>query len=169
MEYLYGWDWQPRLRQPVKELTEDEARTRFEDGPQLGVTAVAEPGAVPLYTLTMSGQAQDVRVARYDEHGSVVAQLDWTVVEGRLWLEEAAEWVYPDDGEFHDLGAALAFRSYYFEPDGTVELRSRLQDAEAETVEQFSDVDVSDHWTEPLTWGDWDRVGLHQPKAPPTS
>ena len=55
---------------------------------------------------------------------------------------------------------------YFFKPDGTAEVRSRITGAPAETVEQFSDVDVSDHWVDRVTWGDWDRIGLHHPKAP---
>ncbi|MCW2763063.1 MAG: hypothetical protein JWR85_3264 [Marmoricola sp.] len=76
------------------------------------------------------------------------------------------EWLYPDDGEYHGMGGAIAFRQYFFKPDGRVEVRSRLKDAEAETVEQFTDVDVADHWVDRVTWGDWDRIGPHRPKAP---
>ena len=169
MQYLYGWAWHPELRKPIKELSEKQARARFEKGPQLGVTALPEPGGVPIYTITMSAGAQDVRVHRYDEQGSETANIDYTVLDGRLFLEEAAEWLYADDGQFHDFLGAKASRSYVFKPDGTAKLRSRMTDAEAETVEEFSDVDVSDHWIDPLTWGDWDRVGLYQPKAPPGS
>ena len=60
---------------------------------------------------------------------------------------------------------AKAFRQFFFKPDGTAEVRSRIHGAPAETVEQFSDVDVSDHWVDRVTWGDWDRIGPHQPEG----
>jgi hypothetical protein len=167
MQYRYGWDWNPRFGKPIKELTEKQARARFDEGPQLGVTALPESGDVPLYTITMSARAQDVSVSRYDEQCSTVAVHHYTVIDSRLFLEQADEWLYPEDGKTHDMNAALAYRSYSFQPDGMATLHSRVADAEAELVEEFSDVDVSDHWIDPLTWGDWDRVGLYTPKAAP--
>ena len=86
--------------------------------------------------------------------------------EDRPFLKEVAEWLYPDDEQFYAMERAKAFREYFFKPDGTAEVRSRIIGAPAENVEQFTDVDVSDHWVDRITWGDWDRIGLHRPKAP---
>ena len=30
---------------------------------------------------------------------------------------------------------------------------------------RFSEINVSDHWVDPLGWGDWDRIGRHRPEA----
>jgi hypothetical protein len=168
MDFLYGWTWHEDERHPIDEMTEDEARKAFTRGPQVAVIALPEPGGVPAYVLEMSADAEDVRVIQYTPEGSVAANLDYTVPDGedRLFLEEVGEWLYPDDGKFHSMGSATAFREYFFSPDGTVEVRSRLSGADAETVEEFTDVDVSDHWVDRVTWGDWDRIGLHRPKGP---
>lgn len=168
MNYLYGRKWHPEARQPVREMTEDQARAAFAKGPQVGVFALPEPGGVPAYTLQMSAEAETVRVGHYTEEGSVAANIHYRVLEGddRLFLAQVGEWLYPEDGKFHSMDQAKAFRQFFFKPDGTAEVRSRIHGAPAETVEQFSDVDVSDHWVDRVTWGDWDRIGLHHPKAP---
>ena len=166
MEHLYGWSWHPEERLVIDELSEDQARAAFDQGPQLGVVALPEPGAVPAYVLEISAGAEDVRVTQYTPEGSVAATIDYTVVDGRLFLEQVGEWLYPDDGAYHPMGDAQAFRQYFFKPRGRVKVKSRLAGAAAETVEEFTDVDVSDHWVDPLAWGDWDRIGLHRPSGP---
>jgi len=168
MRYLYGWKWNERRRAPVDEMTEQEARAAWEQGPQLGVAAGPdlEPGVVPEYSLTASPHGEDVSVRHYAAEGSVEAVLAYGTVDGRLFLEEVTEYLYPDDGQFHSQMANLAVRRYFFQPDGYCRLRTRIKEAGAETVEEFSDVDVSDHWLDPLAWGDWDRIGRHRPEAP---
>lgn len=165
MQHVYGWSWNAKLRQLIDELTEDQARTRFDEGPQLGVVALPQPDAVPLYALTLSAGAADVRVHRYDARGSQTASLDYTVLDGRLFLEQAGEWLYPEDDRYHAFGGALAHRTFEFQPSGVVRLSSRVKETGVETVEEFSDVDVSGHWIDPLAWGDWDRVGRYDPPA----
>ena len=168
MDYLYGWSWHPEQRHPIREMTEAKARKAFAEGPQVAVIALPEPGGVPAYTLEMSADAHDVCVTRYTEEGSIAASIDYTVLDGehRLFLEQVAEWLYPDDGEYRNMDEAKATRQFFFKPDGNAKVKSRVNDAEAETVEEFSDVDVSDHWVDRVTWGDWDRIGTHQRKAP---
>jgi hypothetical protein len=168
MKYLYGWSWHDEDRHPIDGLTEDEARKAWEDGPQLGVAAGEdlEPGRVPAYSLEMNAHAEDVRVKHYNAEGSIEAVLDYGTFEGRLFLEQATEYLYPDDGEFHTAFGSTAIRMYFFKPDGHAELRTRMRETEVETVEEFDGVDVSDHWLDPLEWGDWDRIGRHRPAAP---
>ena len=167
VDYLYGWSWHEEARHAIDEMTEAEARKAFTKGPQVAVIALPEPGGVPAYTLEMNAEAQDVRVIHYTQGGSVAANIDYTVLKGedRLFLEQVGEWLYPDDDEYCPMFEAKAFREYFFKQDGTAEVRSRITGAKAETVEQFSDVDVSDHWVDRVTWGDWDRIGTHQPTA----
>lgn len=171
MQYLYGWKWNERERHPVNEMTEEQARASWETGPQLGVAAGEElaPGTVPEYSLELSAHGEDVRVIRYTPEGSVEAILDYGTIDGRLFLEEVSEYLYPDDGEFHGMAGNLAVRSYFFKPDGYAELTTRIKEAQADKVEEFTGVDVSDHWLDPLEWGDWDRIGRHHPTATPGS
>lgn len=168
MNYLYGRAWHEHGRFPVDEMTEEQARTAWEKGPQLGVAAGEDldHGAVPEYVLEMNAGAEDVDVYRYDAAGSIVASLGWQTKDGRLFLSDVAEWLYPDDGEFHEQDQCLAVRKYLFKPDGYARLRSDVKEAGAATVEEFTGVDVTDHWLDPLTWGDWDRIGRHRPSAP---
>jgi hypothetical protein len=167
MQYRFGWKWNDDGRHPVDEMTEEQARRAWTAGPQLGVVAGEDvsDGTVPAYSLEMSPEAADVRVNHYDAAGSIEAILDYGTIDGRLFLEEVTEYLYPDDGEYHSQMGSLAVRMYFFKPDGHCELRSRVKETGVETVEEFTDVDVSDHWLEPLSWGDWDRVGQHRPTA----
>lgn len=169
MNYLYGWKWNERTRAVIDEMSEDQARTAWEDGPQLGVAAGEDlvPGVVPEYSLELNAHAEDVRVNRYTPVGSIEAVLDYGTVDGRLFLEQVAEYLYPDDGRFHGMSGSSALRMYFFKPDGYAQLRTRIKETDVETVEEFTDVDVSDHWLDPLEWGDWDRIGRHQPSATP--
>lgn len=169
MQYLYGWTWNARKRLVPEELTEEEARNAFAKGPQVAVIALPEPGGVPAYMLEMSAGASTVAVTHYTDEGSVAARMHYRVRpndEDKLFLGDVSEWLYPDDGVYHGMSGAKAYRSFSFKPDGTAEVRSRITGAEAETVEQFSDVDVSDHWVDRVTWGDWDKIGTYLPKAP---
>jgi hypothetical protein len=169
--FLYGWKWHSSGRFPIDEMTEDQARTAWEKGPQLGVAAGDDlaPGTVPAYSLEMSPYAEDVRVVHYTPEGSIEAILDYGTIDGRLFLEEVTEYVYPDDGQFKEQDGCTANRGYFFKPDGYAELRSRVKETGVETVEEFTSVDVSDHWLDSLEWGDWDRIGKHQPAPGPHS
>jgi hypothetical protein len=169
VNYLYGRGWHPSGRFPIGEMTEDEAHKAWQKGPQLGVAAGddLDRGKVPEYVLELNAQGEDVDVFWYDAAGSVVASVSWQTIDDRLFLSDVAEWLYPDDGEFHEMDECLAFRKYLFKPDGYARLRSDVKSADAVTVEEFTDVDVSDHWLDPLAWGDWDRIGRHRPTATP--
>ena len=117
-------------------MTEDEARAAWEKGPQVGVAAGEDlaPGVVPAYSLEMSAHGEDVRVIHYAPEGSVEAVLDYGTIDGRLFLEEVAEYLYPDDGQFHGMAGSTAVRSYFFKPDGYAELTTRVEEAGVDKV-----------------------------------
>ena len=165
MAYLYGREWFDDKREPVMPITEEEARLVFDKGPQLGVATVEGVGSVPRYTLTLSARAEDVSVHLYDEHGSEVSVLSYDTQKGRLFLFNVVERLYPDDGRYHGTTGALANRTYYVKPNGYSRLRTRVESAPAATIEEFSGVNVSEHWLDPLQWGDWDRIGEYRPSA----
>ncbi|MBD8060126.1 hypothetical protein IC607_14225 [Cellulomonas sp. JH27-2] len=165
MTYLYGSGWFEDERKPVEPMSEEQARRVFEKGPQLGVAAVEGVGLVPRYALTMNAQAESVDVHLYDEQGSEISSLSYQTVDGRLFLFDVTEWLYPDDGHFHGVQANTAIRTFLFKPDGYARLRTKVKAAPAATIEEFTDVNVSDHWLDPLEWGDWDRIGEHRPTA----
>jgi hypothetical protein len=165
MTFLYGRSWFSDERKPVEPMTEQEARRVFDTGPQLGVAAVDGVGSVPRYTLEMNARAQSVDVYLYDEHGSEVSALAYHTEKGRLFLFNVTERLYPDDGRYHGTAGNLATRTYLFKPNGYARLRTKVKEAPAATIEEFTGVDVSDHWLDPLEWGDWDRVGEYRPSA----
>jgi hypothetical protein len=165
MTYLYGRAWFADKREPVRPITEDEARRVFDTGPQLGVAAVDGSGSVPRYTLTMSARGEDVSVHLYDQHGSEVSTLSYDTQQGRLFLFNVVELLYPDDGRYHGMPGNIANRTYFFKPDGYARLRTKVKAAPAATIEEFTGVNVSDHWLDPLQWGDWDRIGEYRPSA----
>jgi len=165
MDYLYGRSWFADERKPVAPISEEQARAAFDDGPQLAVAAVEEVGLVPRYTLEMNARAEAVDVHLYDAHGSEVSALSYHTLKGRLFLFNVVEWLYPDDGQYHGMMGALADRTYLFKPNGYARLRTKVEAAPAATIEEFTDVNVSDHWLDPLEWGDWDRIGEYRPTA----
>ena len=166
MKYLFGWTWHELLRQPIREMSEAQAKASWTKGPQVCVAAgpELEVGVVPAYTLSMSARAEDVRVTHYTPAGSIEAVLDYETTEGRLFLMQVTEYLYPDQDRYYSQPQCTAVRSFFFRPDGTGDLRTNISAAEAVTVEEFSGVDVSRHWVDPITtWGDWDRIGTYNP------
>lgn len=163
--YCYGWDEEDRvLGDPMDEAA---ARALFARGAPFTVVAGEGQveGKVPAYTLyVVSEEGEFVKTQHFDEHGSIVAAMSWAPQDGRLFLSQATEWLYPQDGEFHTFFTSKASRQYTFAPDGTGKLATRLKDpVEEYVIEEFSDVDVSSHWAESLTeFGDWDRFGNHE-------
>jgi hypothetical protein len=167
MIYLYGWSWHEEERHPIEEMTEDEARAAFDAGPQVSVVALEEPGGVPAYTLTMDAGAHSASVTHYTAAGSIEARFHYARLgsDDRLFLEQVTEYLYPDDGAFHSELGSLARRTYRFWPDGRARVKSLVREAGGETVERLTGVNVSDHWVDPISWGDWDRIGTYQPSA----
>jgi hypothetical protein len=168
VKYLYGRSWHESGRFPVAEMTEAQAKKKFAKGPQLGVIAGPDiqKGQVPAYVLTMNGGAESVSVHHYAATGSIEAILSYRTIEGRLFLFDVTEYLYPDDGEFHFQDECTAVRSYLFEPDGSVNLRSDVSAEEQVLVEEFSGVDVSPHWRDPIGWGEWDAIGTAESGRP---
>ena len=165
MTFLYGRAWFSDERKPVQPISEEQARRVFDDGPQLGVAAVEGVGFVPRYVLEMNARAESVTVERFDEHGSVVSSTSYHTQKGRLFLMQVDELLYPDDGRYHGMPGNLATRTYYFKPNGYARLRTKVKAAPAATIEEFTGVNVSDHWLDPLEWGDWDRIGEYRPSS----
>jgi hypothetical protein len=117
------------------------------------------PGRVPAYTLTV-GVNETVAVHRYRPTGSLALTLFYeaesTIRDGsRLFLRQVSM-------RHEDLsGTAFEYR-----PDGWG--RTRIKEGHEDVVYEFTGVDDSGHWIEPgLSWGDWDRIGLHEPTYHP--
>ena len=157
MDHVYSLRWHDERRQPIDPMTEDEARAAWERGPLLSVSGGeglgdGTGGVVPAYTIEMDAHAESCRVVHYNAVGSRAAEMDWRTEKGRLFLFAAIEYLHHDEEEFYDI--AKASREFFFRPDGYCELTTQVAASGAVTVEEFSDVDVSSQWVDPLTWGD---------------
>lgn len=177
MKYLYGWSWNdlPEYRKPIRPVTEAKARKAFEAGTQLTVAAgpdLAE-GQVPQYTLTVNRENQYVGVTTYTRGGSIARVLHYTSGveghEGELFLQEVVLYEYPDEDSYYGVTDHVGPMAYY-EPRGYGRLRvaGRTDGVappdQVDTLYEFEGLDLSTHWIPDLAWGDWDRVGLHEPE-----
>lgn len=167
MTFRYGHDWNTRMLQPIREMTEKAARAAFERKPQVSVSKVGE-GGVPEYTLVLGTGGQHVRVYRYDASGSVVECFDYSQVEGddRLFLDNYATWVYADDAVGpQDFPESKAYKAWLFRHDGTARCRETVKGLEEARISEYRDLDVSGHWRDRPQWGEWDSFGLHPEPA----
>jgi hypothetical protein len=163
MNYLFGakWNTNPKYLSPIRPMTEQQARQAWEGDGTFSVSAGPdlEPGRVPAYTLAV-GVNETVVVHRYHPTGALAASLFYdaqpTIRDGsRLFLSQVSTW----DGEG-------GHATYSYRPDGWG--RTTVKDGTDDVVYEFSGLDVSAHWIEPgLSWGDWDRIGLHEPAYRP--
>ena len=56
MTYLYCWKWNDSERHPIDEMSEDDARRAFDDGPQVGVAAGDSVAAAGVGVLGAAGR-----------------------------------------------------------------------------------------------------------------
>ena len=164
MNYLFGLKWNKRSKylRPVDPMTEDQARKAWETPGEVFSVSVGpdlEPGRVPAYTVTV-GVNENVSVDRYHPDGALAVSYSYhaesTIRDGsRLFLFQVSTW-----------GEDRSYASYEYRPDGWG--RTMVREGEDDVVYEFSGVDVSGQWIDPgLSWGDWDRVGLHEPTYRP--
>lgn len=159
MNHLYGLKWNdlPDFLCPIRPMTEKRARKAWHKPDEVFSVSAGpdlEPGKVPAYTLTV-GVNEIVLVDHYHPDGSVAVshfyRAESTIRDGsRLFLTDVS--VRDEDRA----------TSYEYRPDGWA--RTHVYADDGDTVYEFTGLDVSGHWIEPgLSWGDWDRIGLHQP------
>ncbi|UXM90147.1 hypothetical protein [Paenarthrobacter sp. JL.01a] len=160
MIYLYGlkWNKNPKYLRPVDAMTEAQARAAWADpsavfsvsaGPDL------EPGKVPDFTIT-AGVNERVIMDRYQPTGRLASsysyQAETTIRDGsQLFLCQVDLW-----------RADKTYSTYSYQPDGSG--RTMVWEGDEHVVYAFSGLDVSGNWLKPgLSWGDWERVGYHEP------
>lgn len=164
MNYLFGlkWNKRPKYLRPVDEMTEEQARKAWEAPDEVFSVSAGpdlEPGRVPAYTLTV-GVNETVVVDRYHPSGALAVSYFYTAEStirdgSRLFLGHVSTW----DGEG-------GHASFSYRPDGWA--RTMVKEGAEDVVYELTGVDVSGHWIDPgLSWGDWDRIGLHEPTYRP--
>lgn len=173
MNYLYGVNWHDQLRKPIRPLTAAAAKRKFGSGPQLSVSAgpALEAGVVPDFTLLVGAEGSSVAAVFYDASGTVTTRYDFSVPDGgdhdRLFLHQVTLWSYPEGDRWFDLMHARATIIVQFRPDGWARRRFAQTGAPQAHVTEYVDVDVSQHWEDRPSFGDWDRFGLRREPALP--
>jgi hypothetical protein len=169
MNYLYGLRWHDQLHQPIRPMSEKQARRSWEQGPQFCVAGGPDlaPGTVPDWSLVVGREGEFVKATRYDEVGRTVSVYTFRPQDGRpgeTFLRSVTLYTYPDNEHWYSQMECSAVALYHFEPDGSGERRLKVKAAPADEVNVFEGVDVSQHWVPQIEWGDWDRFG--QPREP---
>jgi hypothetical protein len=156
VNHLYGrkWNSDPDHRRPVDPMTEDEAHAAWDAGEVFSVSAGPdlEPGRVPAYTLDV-GVNDTIVVTRWTDEGRkrvvyfYTAQADQ---DRELFLGQV---------DHHEGG----YRCDEYRSNGWG--RTRREGDGEDTIYEFKKLDLSGHRLPALEWGDWDRVGLHDPQV----
>lgn len=162
MQYRYGREWNPWTREPIDEITEDQARQRWQNGPAFSVSRLGDEAQVPDWTLVVRPGGDYVKVEHYDPDGSVVEVQHWNRERGGdgLFLAQLTTYVYVGGATTtQDLMDAVAHRTWRFWPDGRARCRETITSQPAARVSEYREVDVSSHWVPAPTFGEWDRWG----------
>lgn len=163
VQYRYGRDWHSFKRVPMNEITEEEARRRWEKGPAFSVTRLRDGAEVPDWTLLVSPGGPYLKVSHYDRNGSTVEVQHWQRQEvgHGLFLHQLTTYVYPDGAtRTQDAMGAIAHTTWQFWPDGRALSRKVITSQPEARITRYEGVDVSLLWGLPLTFGEWDRWGV---------
>lgn len=162
MQHRFGRDWNSFTGQPISEISEDQARERWENGPAFSVSRVGDGRRVPDWTLVVRPGGDYLKVSRYDENGSTVEVRHFSDEEGGegLFLSQLTTYVYADDADRpQSFREAVAHKIWQFWPDGRARCRETITSQPQARVTEYRDVDVSSLWAPAPTYGDWDRWG----------
>ena len=163
VQYRYGRDWHSFKRAPMNEITEEEARRRWEKGPAFSVTRLRDGAEVPDWTLVVSPGGACLKVSHYDRNGSTVEVQHWQRQEvgHGLFLHQLTTYVYPDGAtRTQDAMRAIAHTTWQFWPDGRALSRKVITSQPEAKITRHEGVDVRSLWAPPLTFGEWDRWGV---------
>lgn len=172
MQYRFGRDWNSFTREPIDEITEEQAGRRWVEGPAFSVSRVREGEVVPDWTLVVRPGGDYLKISRYDEHGSTVQVQHLSQEEGGdgLFLAQLTTYVYAEDATgVQDFTDAVAHKIWRFWPDGRARCRETITSQPQARVTEYRDVDVSPLWVGATpTFGDWDRWGdMPEPQVAP--
>lgn len=163
VQYRYGRDWHSFKRRPTNEITEEEARRRWETGPAFSVTRLRDGAEVPAWTLVVSPGGGYLKVSHYDRNGSTVEVQHWQRQEvgHGLFLHQLTTYAYPDGAtRTQDAMGAIAHTTWQFWPDGRALSRKVITSQPEARITRYQGVEVSSLWSLPLTFGEWDRWGV---------
>ncbi|UZN03054.1 hypothetical protein [Cellulomonas sp. S1-8] len=160
-QVLYTTRWNRLTRKPTlghSWLTEEDARRRYDNGEGLEIVdaAVRDADGTPR-PVWFVGAYGRFRVQLFLPGGSVARNVDWDLVEGRLWRWVTTEYLYPDEDTQHPMSEATTVVETTTRHDGTASVT--VSDESGQThATQFADVATDGYWLDVPVFGEWGPI-----------
>ncbi len=187
---VYGQMWNEDLRFVFDQISVDDARMRYQEGPWFSVAAgaglctsadearAAEAGGValpvPEFSVGVRPGPTYFEVSFYDTEGSIVVVHGWRAVGDQMFFRSAIHYIYPEEPRHHVQGESSVLRSVTFKADGTSrETISEKLSAFTEPLRKRvvtidrDDVPLDDHYLPVPEFGDWVALGRRDRYVPP--
>lgn len=167
-DVLYTSRWNDLTRQPARGhswLTEDEARRRYESsqGVEIVDATLRDTDGTPRPRWVIGAYGR-VRVQFFTPAGSVWREVDYDLIDGRLWRWITVDYTYADDGQ-HDQPDAVLTIEVSTRPDGTGTMSIDDTAAGERSVSEFTDVPTDGGWLDVPRFGDWKQLADPGPGA----
>lgn len=149
--------WNDIMKKPIEIISRDEAAKRYKSGELFSVVVgeVAKPTAL----LEIRWETNYAAAWFFDDKVRRMLAYTFTRVdEERLFLSEIATWTYADEarGRFND---ARHLERITYTQEGGVHREVEDESASDEMlVEDYSGVDVTDHWQTVPRFGEWEEL-----------
>ena len=161
---LYTSRWNDLTRQPVRGhswLTEDEARRRYEasEGVEIVDALLRDPDGTPRPRWVMGSYGR-VRLQFFTPAGAVRREVDYDLIDGRLWRWVTVDCTYADD-EQHDQVEAVLSVEVSSRPDGTGTVSIDDSATGRRSVSRLTDVPTDGGWLDVPSFGEWGPLVDH--------
>ena len=166
-KFVYGKEWNEKLRKMSQPISEDEARSRFVNGPRFSVAKLPyEDAGVPFYSMEIEPNLSAVNVIFYDEFGSISKLHGFRRIGGQLFQDSSVSYVYADRNRLNRMNDAIILKTVDYDPAGVG--RITTDDKSQPTIERVSydNVDISDNWEAIPEFGNWDSLGRRDRSSP---
>lgn len=161
MQVMFADRWNRMTGRPTGDLpwmTEAEARERYGKSLVIAVDAVIMgPDGVPRprWLVAVHGRA---KVEFLDEHRNAWRRVSYDLVEGCLFREETADYLYPSDDRHYGLDEAVLEVQAVARPDGTGHVEVADLQSRQVSVTEFRGIDVSSFWIDAPAFGEWESL-----------
>lgn len=171
---FYTTGWNRLTRRPVADhewITAGEARDLYEQFAGLDVVdaAVVDPNGVPQQRWVVGiGTSGGVRVSFFDAHNTIWRQVDWDLIDGRLWRWITIDYSYPNQAQTWRQGDAINSVETHVRPDDTGKIvvhDRRKPRSEGRRVTRLSGRSLDTYWLERPVFGDWGTLVDPGPSA----
>ena len=157
--YIYGLEWNTKLRKMRDSIDESEARKRFHTGPWFSIAKFEhDDQVIPTFSIELQANAKVARVVFYDSAGSVVKIHDFTFVNDQLFLDNTVKYTYSAKG-FHRMNETATVVTINYTPEGIGHITT--DDVSRPDIERtsYENVDVSSNWEPVPKFGEWESLG----------